>query len=161
MRSVRVFAFLLAALLPALAAADNPQMYKWTDADGVLHYSDQPPKQPAADLKTLDIPQFPAVDPAQLAARQAEQSAELKSLQQLLAKQSEEQERAALARKVADLQAQLSALQQSQAEPEPVQVVYSAFRFRDNRFRFHHPDHDPPHHVPRPTPPTKWMPGVP
>ena len=161
MRSALVFAFLLAALLPALAAAENPQMYKWTDADGVLHYSDQPPKQPAADLQTLDIPQFPAVDPAQLAARQAEQSAELKSLRELLAVQDLEQERAALARQSAALQAELTALQQSQAEPEPVQVVYSVSRFRDNRFRFHHPVHNPHPSVPQPPPLAKLNPRGP
>lgn len=158
MRSV--FALLL-ALLPALALADTPQMYKWTDADGVIHFSDQPPKQPQADLQTLDVPQFPAVDPEKLVAEQAAQAAQLKSLRELLAAEDLEQERAALARQAAALQAQLDAMQQPEVEPEPLLYSTSVLvprAFRGNLFRFHHPDHDPGHHVRLPLPPGSSMP---
>jgi hypothetical protein len=44
------FAVLL--LLPALAfAAGQPEVYKWTDKDGVVHYTDKPPSDTAAPAK--------------------------------------------------------------------------------------------------------------
>ena len=39
---------MLAAVLLALGAAAHGQMYKWTDKDGKVHYSDMPPPQDAA-----------------------------------------------------------------------------------------------------------------
>ena len=134
-----------ALLLPALAIAGNPQMYKWTDDQGVVHYSDQPPKQTVADMQTLDIPQFPPVDPVQLAKEQAALTAQLVALRELLQTQSaQQQQAAALAEKEAQLQAALAALQQdaSDDQRERPALIYttSAFipnAFRSNLFAFH------------------------
>jgi hypothetical protein len=40
-----------------LAIAAHAEIYKWKDADGMMHYSDQPPKGNKAEvLKTKDLP---------------------------------------------------------------------------------------------------------
>lgn len=138
----------LAVLLPFAAFADNPQMYKWTDAEGVVHYSDQPPTQPMADVQTLDIPVFPPQDPQKIAAEQAVLSAELAALEVQAVQQ---QQAAVIARQQAQLEAALAALDaaQAQAESEPQQVVYlnSAFiphRFHLDRDREHEHQHTSP-----------------
>lgn len=129
---------LCALLLPALAIAANPQMYKWTDAQGVVHYSDQPPKQDVVDVQTLDIPMFPPVDPVQLAEEQAALTAQLVALRELLQTQSaQQQQAAALAEKQAQLQAALDALQQMAAaeHAEPAPLIYTASPFVPRVFR--------------------------
>jgi Domain of unknown function (DUF4124) len=134
-------------ILPALSIAANPQMYKWTDDQGVVHYSDQPPKQDVADVQTLDIPQFPPVDLAQLAQEQAALTAQLVALRQLLQTQEMQQQQAsALAEKEAQLQAALAALQQADSDDQyahaPLIYTTSAFiphAFRRNLFAFHRP----------------------
>lgn len=110
-----------AALLLASATAayaDGTQVYKWTDAQGVVHYSDKAPKEIAPDLATLQM-DFPAPDPAKLAAAQAALQAEKTALQQDAALQATlEQQRLELARE----QAELAAAQQP-AQDEPATVV--------------------------------------
>jgi hypothetical protein len=43
---------MLAALLLAFGAAVHGQMYKWTDKDGKVHYSDMPPPQDAVKARS-------------------------------------------------------------------------------------------------------------
>ncbi len=146
----------LAAILPPLASADNAQIYKWTDAADIVHYSDKPPVESVADLQTLDMPAFPAQDPAQLAIQQAAQQAALISqtatVQQLLdAQAAQRQQAAALAEQQAQLQATLVALQQAQSQPEPETepLIYSSSDFvpvayRRNLYLPHRPVHSKP-----------------
>ena len=131
----------LALLLPAAAFADNSQMYKWTDAQGVIHYSDQPPKQAEADVQTLDIPAFPPQDPVKLAAAQAALTQQAMAMQQ--AEAAQQAQAAALALQQAELQATLAAMQQSQdtaTESPPLIYSTSAFvprAYRTNLFVYH------------------------
>lgn len=142
MKTLLLFWLSLAALLPVAAFADNPQMYKWTDAQGVVHYSDQPPAQPVADVQTLDIPVFPPQDPKKIAAEQAVLSAELAALE---AQAVQQQQAAVIARQQAQLEAALAALDAAQAEAEP-QVVYLNSAFIPHRL---HLDQDREHqHTP-------------
>src|SRR5579859_6997982 len=90
-----VIAFLALLVLSSAAFGDDPQMYKWTDVDGVVHYSDKPPVEAVTDLQTLDIPSFPAQDPAKIAAEQAELVAQIQAVQQLLQTQAAQQAQAA------------------------------------------------------------------
>lgn len=140
-----------ALLLPALAFAGNPQMYKWTDDQGVVHYSDQPPNQDVADVKTLDIPVFPPVDPVQLAQEQAALTAQLVALRALLQTQSaQRQQAAALAEKEALLQAALDALQQMAAAEarETASPIYVASAFVPRVYRRNlYVSRQPPGHV--------------
>lgn len=134
-------AVLLLLLLTPAAFADGTQYYKWTDAQGVIHYSDKAPVQPAADLQTMDMPAFPAQDPAALAAHQAELVAEAAAAQKLLQAQLAEQ---AQANALAVQQAQLAADQQqpdSGPTAEPIYVdsafvprVYRANLYVPHRF---------------------------
>ena len=139
--------FGLLALAPAVFA-DAPQMYKWTDAQGVVHYSDQPPKQAVADLTSSDIPVFPAVDQAKLDKEQAALLAQAVALQQLAQAQA-----AALAdARVAA--AQLAALQAPSAtpatddsySPAPIYVA-SAFVPRSYRRNLYVPNRPAAHSV--------------
>lgn len=55
------FVFLLCAM--AAAAVAQAQIYKWTDSQGRVHFSDHPPEQGQAETLKLHIPSFggPAV----------------------------------------------------------------------------------------------------
>ena len=78
----------------AAAFADGQSIYKWTDSDGTVHYSDKPPQAAPADLTTLDLPALPPQDPAKVAADQAAEvastAATLKLLQAQLALQQQQ-----------------------------------------------------------------------
>ena len=146
---------LLALGLSAAAMADDPQLYKWTDTQGTVHYSDQPPAQPAPDLTTSDIPTFPAVDPVKLAQEQAALLAQVAALQQLTQAQMAQQAQAlALARE----QVELAAAQDQPAPAEPI-YISSAFVpriYRTNLYTSHRPPaphlpSGPPHYY-RPKP---------
>lgn len=46
---------LLCALLGAAALAHAERVYKWTDAQGVTHYSDSPPPAEAQNVQTVRV----------------------------------------------------------------------------------------------------------
>jgi hypothetical protein len=46
---------LLLTLLCAAASANAEQVYKWTDAAGIVHYSDSPPPSDAQNVQTVRI----------------------------------------------------------------------------------------------------------
>jgi len=50
--TTRALALVLAAVIAGAAAA---QVYKWTDKDGKVHYSNQAPPEAAAEAKTLKL----------------------------------------------------------------------------------------------------------
>lgn len=109
MRYVLVFSMLwVGAWCSPAVLADNPQLYTWTDPQGVVHYSDRPPAQPAADLKTSDLPEFPPVDQAKLDQQQAALLAEVAALQRLAEAQAQ-----------AQAEARLAAAQSAAQEPPP------------------------------------------
>lgn len=54
--------FFYAVLYAAPAAAE---MYRWVDAQGKVHYSDQPPTEISKSSKTLNIPNQPAAPAAE------------------------------------------------------------------------------------------------
>jgi hypothetical protein len=139
----------LLALAPA-AFADGTQLYKWTDAQGVVHYSDKPPAQPAADLSTTAMPSFPVQDPAVLAAKQAALDAQAQTAQKLLQIQLDQQ---AEARRHAEVQAELAAAEQQPdpgmaAEPIYVDSRFVPRAYRKNLYVQHrsgsHPSHPQP-----------------
>ncbi len=53
MKTVATFAGLLLSCLLVLPAGAQETVYKWVDADGIPHYSDQPP--PSIDAEALPI----------------------------------------------------------------------------------------------------------
>lgn len=138
---------LLAALFSAAAFADGQTVFKWTDTQGVVHYSDKPPAVATADLQTMDLPAFPPQDPAKLAADQAALAASTLALvQQQQAEEALQQREEALTLERDQLQAAQEALRQdaaAAAEPAPVYAIYanSPFiprSFHRNLFEHHH-----------------------
>ena len=143
MKATRVTSilFCLTALLPAAAWADSLKVYKWTDAQGLLHYSDKPPLEAAADMQTLQF-DLPPVDTQKLAASEAEMARLSAALRQQQAEEDLEQQRRQLAEQQAELAATLATLQQATAAAaQPPQVFYAV---APSRFAFHHhePDRD-------------------
>lgn len=137
----------LAALSPSLALADSPQVYKWTDTAGVIHYSDKLPIQAAADVQTLDLPALPRQDPAELAARQAALLAQIEALRKAEAQSDQQEKIARLERKQAELEAELAAARQARSQSEAEPLIYAtAFApasYRRNLYVYHRQrDHD-------------------
>ncbi|HEV2111052.1 MAG TPA: DUF4124 domain-containing protein [Gammaproteobacteria bacterium] len=140
---------LLAASFSAVAFADGQSVYKWTDALGVVHYSDKPPTEAAPDLQSMDLPAFPPQDPAKIAAEQAALTASTAALvQQQQAEEALQQRAEELALERAQLQATQEALRldaEAAAQPAPVYAIYadSPFiprSFHRNMFEHHHFD---------------------
>lgn len=120
----------------AQAMADDPQVYRWTDAQGTVHYSDQPPAKPAPDLTAAAMPTFPPVDEAKAAQRQAALLAEIAALQQLTQARLDQQDQAAdLARQRAELEAASQAQQAAQDEPAPAEPIYITSDFTPRAYR--------------------------
>jgi hypothetical protein len=91
---------LLKLMLTALlltAAVAQAQIYKWTDSDGVVHYSQSPPASGQAEI--IDAPPPPAIDPVKAQ----------EEIDQLI-----EQQQKADAIKHGEMQAREKALQQQQ-----------------------------------------------
>lgn len=129
---------LVVATFPPLASADGQSVYKWTDADGVLHYSDKPPKESVADLETMDLPALPPQDTAKIAADQAALAASTAALvQQQQAEEALRQREEELALERAQLEASQQALQQTTTAPEPVPVypIYATSGFIPRSYR--------------------------
>ncbi|MEO0574638.1 MAG: DUF4124 domain-containing protein [Pseudomonadota bacterium] len=88
-----VFVIVLAAVVAS--NADAQQIYRWVDADGVVHYSDQPePDSNSSDVETVDIDVPPGISdptrqlraqPAPLAGSQAQPAGSLLEQQQGIA----------------------------------------------------------------------------
>ena len=45
----------MACAAASVSAADKQQVYKWTDANGVVHFSDAPPPQDTKDVQSLHL----------------------------------------------------------------------------------------------------------
>lgn len=141
-----ISAALAAVLLSPALLADNPQLYTWTDTQGIVHYSDQPPVQPVAGLKTSDLPEFPAVDQAKLDREQAALLAEAAALQRLAEAQAQAlaEARLAAAQSAAAQQQPVVPASDDSSSPAPI-YVSSAFvprAYRANLYLPHrHPDH--------------------
>lgn len=129
---------LFAGVFSAAVLADGPPVYKWTDSQGVVHYSDKPPVQAAPDLQTLDLPAFPAQDPARIAADQAALAASTAALiQRQQAEQALHQRDEELALEKAQLEAAQQALNQdaaAAAQPAPVYAIYANSPFIPRSF---------------------------
>lgn len=57
------------------AVPASAEMYRWVDAQGKVHYTDQPPAEPSKSSKKIDIPNKPA--PAATASDKSWQEKEL------------------------------------------------------------------------------------
>jgi hypothetical protein len=48
-----LFLFVLAAMLGSTWAAQKQQVYKWTDANGVVHFTDSPPPKDTPNVQSV------------------------------------------------------------------------------------------------------------
>ena len=69
--SAMVFVVCSAALFSAAATGGGTQIYKWTDSQGVVHYSDKAPTKAPQAVTLISLPEFPPVDPKAEAEEQA------------------------------------------------------------------------------------------
>ena len=132
-----LLALILCATFTASAFADQP-IYKWTDSNGTLHYSDKPPARATSDLQTMDLPAFPPQDPAKIAADQAALAAGTAALlKQLQAEDTLRQQEMALAERQAQLQAAIDAAdeQDNELEVVPVNAIYVNSPFLPRAYR--------------------------
>ncbi|MDP1683491.1 MAG: DUF4124 domain-containing protein [Burkholderiales bacterium] len=60
---MKILLVLTALLFYAVPA--SAEMYRWVDAQGKVHYSDQPPTEKSKSSKTLNIPNQPAASAAE------------------------------------------------------------------------------------------------
>lgn len=65
----------------ALAADKPPKMYKWTDADGTVHYSAKPPEE--GETQEVQLRRGPTLEPAPAAAAGAPDAAKVARCSQL------------------------------------------------------------------------------
>lgn len=68
--------FVLAAALLAGMSATAAEVYRWVDADGVIHYGDKPP---TPDAQPVDLPPIQTIGPGPV-SRSASQASEAQSL---------------------------------------------------------------------------------
>jgi hypothetical protein len=129
---------LAAALLPACAAA--LEIYTWVDEDGVVHYSESTPVEPAATpVETLYIADAnsPAYDPDDYywsILNQAERIGEQWSTIQEEKAEAEAETRAvATETRVADLERQLAAHEATEYADRPYYGPYAFFPKRHHR----------------------------
>jgi hypothetical protein len=129
----------IAAALSGAASADGLQVYKWTDLQGVIHYSDKPPPAPAADLSHLKLPELPPVDPKKIAATDAWIASVNEMVRRQQAQEALAQQQLELAQQAEDSAQYATAVDQ----PAPIYIGYTQPRFRPHYHRdeFHHIHH--------------------
>lgn len=83
----------LVLLLVAVSVPAAAEVYRWTDAQGVIHYTDQPP---AKDAKPVELPKLqtyrsaPAPAPSAVAVPQPEAASAAPAVLQIVSPQPEE-----------------------------------------------------------------------
>lgn len=150
-------AYVLAATLAAFAAdrAHGYEIYKWVDANGVVHYGESCPGENAASCETLHIPATnpPGYDPAEdqwSVVRQAERiSAQLSALKEERAEEEARERALASEERIAELEERVAAAEDAAYAARPVYTPFAGFlnkrhRFFDRDFRHRFPDRRPP-----------------
>jgi hypothetical protein len=104
-----LFFIITVPVLPALNGITHAQeVYKWTDARGQVHYSQNKPE--AADrVQTLDIPPLPPTDPS--SPEVDAEVARLNALSEEMAREREEAEKARQEQAIRDLEQKNKALE--------------------------------------------------
>lgn len=117
---VLVFSFV--ALLAAGAAHAQDKVYRWKDADGITHYSDEPPAEGSAEEMEVNVPPPVAAPPASEADEEAEaqresEAADAEAAERLAAENQQACEDAQ--RNLATLQANPEVSMDTDADGEP------------------------------------------
>lgn len=123
---------LAAAALSGAAVAHNPPVYKWTDAQGIVHYSDTPPKLIDSGQYLFKLPKLPPVDPREIAAIQA-RIADINAMLHRIQVQRE--------RELQRWRSQQAAQQPAEETPPAVQLVTAVPVYVGNHRRHHFDRH--------------------
>ncbi len=147
---IKILIVLTAVLFSTAAFADGQQIYKWTDSQGVVHYSDKAPVNSAHSVQQITLSVLPAPDPQSEAQNQAWIASVNQWYESVLKQESQLQYE------------QLLAWRESQpkaaAVPPAEQVSYAAplyggyFRFRHRHHESDGDDFGRPPHSNRPMP---------
>lgn len=81
----------LTLLFSGVALADGTQIYKWTDSQGVVHYSDKAPAKTPELVTLMSLSEFPPADPKAAAEEQAYIAFVNQWYQNLMQQQSQQQ----------------------------------------------------------------------
>jgi hypothetical protein len=119
----------ITAMLSGAASADGLQVYKWTDPQGVVHYSDKPPPAPAADLLRLNLPKLLPVDPKKIAATDAWIAGINEMVRHQQAQEALAQQQLELEQQATDSQQYATVVQ----EPAPIYIGYARPRLAHHR----------------------------
>lgn len=148
--SVTLLIAFIVALFSAGVFADDQQIYKWVDSQGIVHYSDKAPTKPKPEqnLKQITLPVLPTPDPQAAAEDQARIADINQWYQGIVAQETQQQYNQALAWQESQDQAAENVPDYTQ-EVSYVTPVYVGYR----PFDFEHPHknsgHDnfmhPPH----------------
>jgi Domain of unknown function (DUF4124) len=111
---------LVLAGLSAGVSADSMQIYKWTDPQGVVHYSDKPPAVSAPERYLLNLPKLPPVDPKKIAATDAW----IASINEMVRRQQAQDELAQQQRELAQQAAASQPIDTVSYQPAPIYIGY-------------------------------------
>ena len=153
--SVAILCSIVFGLLTTAAFAGSPQIYKWVDSKGVVHYSDKAPATPQQDVKLISLAPLPAVDAQTVAQNQAWIAGIQQWYQGIVTLENEQQYNQILAWQNQAAE-NGSVAQQNQTDTS---LVYAGY----NPYQFHH-HHYHPHQGKRPghfsSPPLVFQPDL-
>jgi hypothetical protein len=156
----------LFAVLAIATGAKAEEIYRWVDADGVVHYADARPEAAPSPVETLYIPDTnpPGYDPAaarrEIVAEAERIRAELAALRQARAEQRAPADALAAEAEIAELERRLAAAEEA---AYATRAVYRPFAFAHPHHRRFHPGmrhlperRPPPRREPDPGPRPGW-----
>ena len=127
----------LAGAVSAADAADGGHVYKWTDVNGVVHYSDRPPATDHPHRYLFSLPELPPPDPKQIAAIQARIAAINAMLTRIQTRNEQEQRQQQVNREIQQPTPEKTVIERV---VNAVPVYYGNYghrRFHRNRYRDH------------------------
>ncbi|MDE2236150.1 MAG: DUF4124 domain-containing protein [Gammaproteobacteria bacterium] len=122
------------------AFAGSPQIYKWVDSQGVVHYSDKAPATPQQHMQLIALAPLPAVD----AQTEAQNRAWIVSINQwyqnMVSLETEQRYNQILAWQASQDQAAESGAtsQQNETGTSLVYVGYNPYQFHHHVYHPHH-----------------------
>ena len=125
--SVKFLMVLAASLISAAVVADGQQIYKWTDSQGVVHYSDKAPVNAEQPVTTMELAELPPVD-AQIQAQNQAWIADINQWYQgIVVQENQQQYNQILAWQESQDQAAVSSSNSTQAV-STVSQIYGGYR---------------------------------
>lgn len=123
-----IFLIVLAAtLFSTTVYADGQQIYKWTDSQGVVHYSDKAPVKAEQPVTTMELAELPALDAQSQAQNQAWIADINQWYQNVVAQENQQQYNQTLVWQESQDQAAVSSSDSTQ-EVSYVSQIYGGYR---------------------------------